>query len=44
MNRYLKAALFGALGGVAGIFVMDKVMAALSKKPMRTKPELRAAS
>jgi hypothetical protein len=31
MNRYLKDAVFGAIGGVAGTFVIGKTVGALSK-------------
>ena len=31
MNRYIKEALFGAIGGVAGTFVILKVMGAISQ-------------
>src|SRR5690242_4367280 len=30
MNRYIKDAMFGALGGAAGTFVIQKVMAGIS--------------
>src|SRR5437660_3360437 len=31
MNRYIKDALFGAIGGLAGTFVIGKVMGAISQ-------------
>jgi hypothetical protein len=31
MNRYVKGALFGAIGGVAATFILGKVMGAMSR-------------
>ena len=44
MNRYIKDALFGAIGGIAGTFVIQQAMAGISKlqseKDKRRKQEL----
>lgn len=49
MNRYLKDALFGAIGGIVGTFLIRNVIGALwkraaTRRPVRTNPELRRVS
>ena len=51
MNKVIKDAEFGAIGGIAGTFVLNKTMEFLSgfqssqdNVPRRTRPELRQVS